>query len=148
MKAKQLLRRGLGIAAAAVAVLVVAATPASAGTNTGFSYASNGDGWANFVADGDNFYINDTKVDGDAVWAELSWYTSGSGWHSRTVKSTDDGANTESSKTKSHPWSDIPEGADVYVRACGSVKSGTYSNSGAGYHGVAYDCGSTKSGKA
>ena len=153
MKAKGLLRRGLGIATAATAMLVVAATPDSAGENTGFSYAGNGDGWANFVANGDIFYLNDTKVDGDAVWAELTWYKSGHGWHARTVRSYDGGANTESSKTK-YTWKNngndinIPEGADVYVRACGSVKSGTYSNSGAGYHGVVYNCGSTKSGKA
>ena len=34
------------------------------------SYASNGDGWAKFVANGDNFFLNDTKCDGDIVWAE------------------------------------------------------------------------------
>ena len=147
MKANQLLRRGLGVAAAAAAVLVVAATPASASANTGFSYASNGDGWARFVANGDHFYLNDTKVDGDAVWIEISWYKSGYDWHFRTLKSTDNGENTEASMTTYTPWN-IPEEADVWVRACGSVKAGTYSNSGDGYLGVVYDCGATKSGKA
>jgi hypothetical protein len=147
MKAKGILRRGLGVAAATVAVLVIAATPASAGTNTGFTYASNGDGWARFIADGDIFYINDTKVDGDAVWMEISAYKSGWGWHFRTLPSKDNGAETEASMTKYVPW-DIPEGATVWLRACGSVKSGAYSNNGDGYLGVAYDCGAEKQGTA
>jgi hypothetical protein len=147
MKANKLLRRGLGIATAAVAMLVVAATPASAGENTGTVYAKNGDGWARFVSDGDHFYLNDTKVDGDAVWMEISWYKSGhGGWHYRTIKSTDNGQNTEASKT-TFTW-DMPEGAYVYLRACGSVKADSYSNVGDGKEGVAYDCGDSKDGVA
>lgn len=144
MKAKHLLRRGLGIAAAAMAVLVVAATPASAGTDTDESYASNGDGWARFVSSVDVFQVNDTNVDGDAVWMEISWYKSGDGWHFRTVKSTDNGSTGTLTR---YPWN-MPEGANVFVRACGSVKDGTYSNSGDGYLGVVYDCGATRQGKA
>jgi hypothetical protein len=139
-------KRILGVATAAIAALVVPAAPAGASSNSGVSYASNGDGWANFVADGDDFFLNDTRCnDNGVVWAEMSWYTSGSGWHFRTQASTDSCANTEASLTERHPWGDIPENAYVYVRACGSVSG--YSNSGAGSFGVAKDCGSTKSGR-
>jgi len=145
MKTRQILRRGLGVAAAAAAMLAVVATPASAGENTGYSFASNGDGWAGFIADGDVFWVNDTYEDGDAVWVEISAYKAGWGWHFRTKKSYDNGkADT---KSKFTPWN-IPEGAMVFVRACGSVKDGSYSNDGDGYLGVVYDCGSTREGKA
>lgn len=149
MNTKRILSRTFGVAAATAVVLAGVATPASAGTNTGVSYASNGDGWANFVADGDNFFINDTKCDDDIVWAQLTWYKSevpGDDRRFRTIRSHDGCANTEASMTKSHPWSDIPEGATVWVRACGSV--GEYSNTGTGWHGPAQACGDTKTGKA
>jgi hypothetical protein len=146
MKARQVLRRGLGVAAAAAAMLVVVATPASAGEDPKKSKASNGDGWVDFISDGDVFHVNDTKVDGDAVWAELSWYKSGDGWHFRTVKSTDNG--DPGTHTKFTPWN-IPEGAIVFIRACGSVKEGSYSNSDRdNYLGVGYDCGPTRKGEA
>jgi len=137
-------RRRLSVVAAAAACLVLGtATSASAGTDSPGSDASNGDGYAYFVSNGDDFKIHDSQCDGGTVWAQLTWYKSGDGWHFRTIHNTS-GCGTTDTK---HPWSDIPEGADVWVRACGSVDS-AYSNSGDGYLGAGHDCGSTEVGVA
>jgi hypothetical protein len=124
-------------------LLLGAATSASAGENSPLSQASNGDGWAFFVADGDDFNIHDSQCDGGTVWAQVPYFKSGYGWNFRTIHNTS-GCNTTDVK---HPWSDIPEGAYVYVRACGSVDSG-YSNSGAGVFSTGHDCDSSVSGVA
>lgn len=129
------------VAAAAACLVIGTATSASAGTNSPVSNASNGDGYAYFVADGDNFLIYDAKCDGDTVWAQLTWYKSGEGWNYRTVRNTS-GCNTTDTR---HPWN-IPEGASVWVRACGSVES-NYSNSGAGYLSAGHDCDFTQGGQ-
>ncbi|MFI9390416.1 hypothetical protein [Streptomyces bauhiniae] len=140
MRAKSL-RRFSAVAAAAACVVIGTATSASAGTNSPVSDASNGDGYAYFVADGDNFLIHDSKCDGDTIWAQLTWYKSGSGWNYRTIRN-DSGCNTTDTK---HPWN-IPEGADVWVRACGSVDSG-YVNTGAGRLSTGHDCDFTQGGQ-
>ncbi|WP_406473038.1 hypothetical protein [Streptomyces sp. NBC_01615] len=95
------------------------------------------------MSNGDDFRIHDSQCDGGTVWAELTWYKSGSGWHFRTIHNTS-GCGTTDTK---HPWSDIPEGATVWVQACGSMDS-NYSNSGDGYLGTGHDCGSTEIGVA
>ncbi|MFJ8113842.1 hypothetical protein [Streptomyces sp. NPDC096132] len=122
------------VAAVAACLVIGTATSASAGTNSPISYASNGDGNAQFWADGDNFIVHDSKCDGDTVWAQLTWYKSGYGWHFRTVRNNT-GCNQDDTI---HPWN-IPEGAAVWVQACGSVES-DYSNSGAGYLSAGHDC--------
>ena len=137
------LGRITGIGAAVAMLVIGTATAASAGENSGTSVASNADGWVYFVADGDNFYIKDTQCDGGTVWGQVSYYKSGYGWNFRTIHNTS-GCNTTDKK---HPWSDIPEGAYVYVLACGSVED-NYSNSGAGYFSTGHDCGETKDGVA
>jgi hypothetical protein len=138
---KAISRRFATVAAAAACMVIATATSASAGTNSPVSDASNGDGYAYFVADGDKFLIRDNKCDGGTVWAQLTWYKSGQGWHFRTIHNTS-GCNTTDTKT---PWN-IPEGADVWVRACGSVSEG-YVNTGAGVLSAGHDCDFTQSGQ-
>ncbi|GAA1110732.1 hypothetical protein [Kitasatospora arboriphila] len=128
------LRRFSAAAAAAALLVLGSASTASASQNSHISYANNGDGDAYFEADGDVFHIHDNKCDGDTVWAQLTWYKSGYGWHFRTIRN-DSGCNTTDDK---HPWN-IPEGADVWVKACGSVEP-DYSNSGDGYLSAGHDC--------
>ncbi|MFF7526210.1 hypothetical protein [Streptomyces pseudovenezuelae] len=139
----KVLGRVSGATAAAAILLIGAAASASAGENSGSSWASNGDGYVSFIANGDDFHVADTKCDGDTVWGQVSYYKSGYGWNFRTIHNTS-GCGTIDTK---HPWSDIPEGADVYVRACGTVDSG-YSNSGTGQFSTGHDCGDTVSGVA
>ncbi|MFJ9025080.1 hypothetical protein ACIRPU_34690 [Streptomyces sp. NPDC102259] len=138
---KTLSRRLSTVAAAAACMLLATATSASAGTNSPVSDASNGDGYAYFVADGDKFLIHDNQCDGGTVWAQLTWYKSGQGWHFRTIHNTS-GCNTTDTR---HPWN-IPEGADVWVRACGSVSEG-YVNTGDGVLSAGHDCDFTQGGQ-
>lgn len=135
MKAKRMLRRGLGVAAAATVMLVGVATPASAGENSRTSFASNGDGWAAFVADGDKVRIRDTQCDGGTVWAQISFFKSGYGWNYRTIHNKS-GCNTTD---VIQPWGDIPEGASVFLTACGGMAS-NYKNEGAGKFGTGSAC--------
>lgn len=141
MKSKRILGRLFGIVAAVVMVLVGTASPASAGTDSELSYASNGDGWAYLVANGDNFRIRDLQCDGGTVYAQLTWYKSPT-WHYRTIHNTS-GCNTTDVK---HPWSDIPEGVTVWVRACGEVDAG-YVNTGNGRLSVGHNCDYTQAGQ-
>ncbi|GGS01719.1 hypothetical protein GCM10010269_45780 [Streptomyces humidus] len=135
------LRRCSAVAAATACLVIGTATSASAGTNSPVSDASNGDGYAYFVADGDKFLIHDNQCDNGTVWAQLTWYKSGQGWHFRTIHNTS-GCNTTDER---HPWN-IPEGADVWVRACGSMSDG-YSNTGDGVLSAGHDCDFTQGGQ-
>ncbi|MFF1300556.1 MULTISPECIES: hypothetical protein [unclassified Streptomyces] len=71
----------------------------------------------------------------------ISNASNGDGWHYRTVRNTS-GCQNEDTR---HPWN-IPEGASVWVRACGSVED-NYSNSGDGYLGTGHDCDLTQGGQ-
>lgn len=143
MKASVRLSRISGVTAAAVLLLIGTATSASASSNSEVSSASNGDGWVKFIANGDDFLVHDSQCDGGTVWGQVSYYKANYGWNFRTIHNTS-GCGTTDTK---HPWSDIPEGAYVYVRACGSVDDG-YSNSGAYEFSTGHDCGATEDGVA
>ena len=136
-------RRFAAVAAAAACMVIGTATSASAASaDSPKSYAFNGDGWAYFVANGDEFKIHDSKCDGDTVWAQLSWYKSGYGWNFRTIRNISGCGTTDTE----HPWN-IPEGADVTVQACGSVGDG-FVNTGAGMLTSCHDAGSQAYGTA
>lgn len=142
MTTKRTLARAAGVVLVAMLALVGTAGTASAGRNSAKSHASNGDGWARFIADGDYFEIRDTQCDGGTVWAQLQWYKSGHGWNYRTIHNTS-GCNTTDKK---RPWNDIPEDAVVFVEACGGMADG-YSNTGKGKLSRGSDCDLTQGGQ-
>lgn len=135
---RRMIRQSLLVGAAVTAMITLAASPASAGTNSGVSYAladthtncADG-GKGNFYNVGDWFNIEDDCIDGHSAVLEVDVapYEPNNGYDKTFYASGGSGTNGDTQ------WN-LPEGTNVTVRAC------------LGESGTIFNCGNWKSGNA